>query len=201
MTENCSSNPDVINPEMKLEDIRYRVNANTCDGHGRSTASGRGYNAERLFNAIFDESGTAFRGTIDSHIDSYVPGEIAYDVEVKSCVARYQSSTSKPGRYGQFRIWKHHHDQLIAETSQFDSRAPIYFFVVYSVRYGIEEEVGKLLVPAEVVDDVLDNWSLEEHVTMGEQKTRQISWHLLLRRLGVSADRFKSEDLIDLTDE
>ncbi|WP_158294411.1 hypothetical protein [Halorubrum sp. SD690R] len=72
---------------------------------------------------------------------------------------------------------------------------------MYSVIYGIEEEVGKLLVPAEIVDGALDNWSLENHVTMGEQKTRQISWHLLLRRLGVSADRFKSKDLIDLTNE
>ncbi|TKX42084.1 hypothetical protein EXE41_17740 [Halorubrum sp. SD690R] len=202
MTENCSPNPDVINPEMKLEDVRYKVNANTCDGYGRSTASGRGYNAERLVNAIFHESGRVFRASIEPYVDAYVPGEISYDVEVKSCVARYQgSSTSEPGRYGQFRIWKHHHDQLIAETTLSDSRTAIYFFVVYSVRYGIEEEVGKLLVPAEVVDDVLDNWSLEEHVTMGEQKTRQISWHLLLKRLGVSTDRFKSEDIIDLTNE
>jgi len=201
MTENCSPNPDVINPEMKLEDVRYTVNANTCDGYGRSTASGRGYNAERLVNAIFHESGRAFRGSIESHVDAYVPGEIAYDVEAKSCVARYQSSTSEPGRYGQFRIWKQHHDELLAETSEYDSIRGVYFFVVYSVRYGIEEEVGKLLVPAEVVDDVLDNWSSEEHVTMGKQKTRQISWHLLLKRLGVSTDRFKSEDIINLTDE
>ncbi|MDB9235944.1 hypothetical protein [Halorubrum ezzemoulense] len=82
MTENCSPNPEVINPEMKLEDVRNGVNANTCEGHGRSTASGRGYNAERLVNAIFDKSGTAFRGAIDSHIDTYVPGEIGYDIEV-----------------------------------------------------------------------------------------------------------------------
>ncbi|MDB2286814.1 hypothetical protein PM038_16435 [Halorubrum ezzemoulense] len=201
MTENCSPNPEVINPEMKLEDVRNGVNANTCEGHGRSTASGRGYNAERLVNAIFDESGTAFRGAIDSHIDTYVPGEIGYDIEVKSCVARYQNNTNESGRYGQFRIWKHHHDELLAESSEYDSIRPVYFFVVYSVIYGIEKEVGKLLVPAEVVDGALDNWSLENHVTMGEQKTRQISWHLLLRRLGVSADRFKSEDIIDLTNE
>jgi len=116
MTENCSPNPEVINPEMKLEDVRNGVNANTCEGHGRSTASGRGYNAERLVNAIFDKSGTAFRGAIDSHIDTYVPGEIGYDIEVKSCVARYQNNTNESGRYGQFRIWKHHHDELLAEV-------------------------------------------------------------------------------------
>jgi hypothetical protein len=52
-----------------------------------------------------------------------------------------------------------------------------------------------------MVDDVLDNWSSEDHVTMGEQKTRQISWHLLLKRLGVSTERFKNEHLIDLTNE
>ena len=36
---------------------------------------------------------------------------------------------------------------------------------------------------------------------MGEQENRQISWHLLLKRLGVSKERFKNEHIIDLTDE
>jgi len=201
MTENCSSTPSVINPEMKLEDVRSGVNANSCEGRGRSTASGRGYNAERLANAIFDESDVIFRWSPEPHVDAFISGEISYDVEVKSCVVRYQNSSKQLGRYGQFRIWKPHHDRLLYKNSYHSSKESIYFFVVYSIVDGIEKEVGKLIAPVEMVDDVLDNWILEDHVTMGEQENRQISWHLLLKRLGVSKERFKNEHIIDLTDE
>lgn len=201
MTANSSGNPDVVNPEMKLEDVRKDTHANTCEGRGRSTASGRGYNAERLVNAIFCEHGVIHRRSVDSHVDAYIHDEVPYYVEVKSCVNRYQSRTKELGRYGQFRIWWPHHSRLCAENSVYDSRTAIYFFVVYTVVDGIEKEVGKLIVPVETIDDVLDRWSLEDHVTMGEQRCRQISWHLLLKRLGVSVDRFKSENIIDLTDE
>lgn len=200
MTENCSPTPTVVNPEMKLEDVRRGVNANNCEGRGRSTASGRGYNAERLARGVFTESDIIFRCSLEPHVDAFISGEISYDVEVKSCVVRYQNSSKKLGRYGQFRIWKLHHDQLLYNDPH-SSIESIYFFVVYSVVGGIEKEVGKLIAPAEMVDDALDNWILEDHVTMGEQKTRQISWHLLLKRLGVPEDRFKTEHLIDLTDE
>ena len=201
MTENCSANPDVLNPEIKLEDVRNTITANSCEGYGRSTASGRGYNAERLANAVFDESGSMYRWSVKPYVDAYIRGEIPYYVEVKSCVNRYQSSTEELGRYGQFRIWRPHHRRLVVTNSLYDSKTSIYFFVVYSVVDGIEKEVGKLIAPVEMVDDVLDNWSSEDHVTMGEQETRQISWHLLLKRLGVSTERFKDEHLIDLTDE
>ena len=200
MTENRSSTPAVVNPEMKLEDVRRGVNANTCEGRGRSTASGRGYNAERLANSIFNEYSIIFRCSIKPHVDAYISGEISYAVEVKSCVVRYQTSSDKLGRYGQFRIWKPHHDELLYNTP-YSSLESIYLFVVYSVVDGIEKEVGKLIAPVEMVDDVLDNWILEDHVTMGEQENRQISWHLLLKRLGVSKERFKNEHIIDLTDE
>lgn len=186
---------------MKLEDVRVGANANSCEGRGRSTASGRGYDAERLVNAIFDEHRAAFHVSIKPHVDTYISGEVPYSIEVKSCVARYQSSTKKQGRYGQFRIWKLHHDRLLSEYSDYTSSESVYFFIVYTVEDGIEKEVGKLIAPAEMIDDVLDNWVLEDHVTMGKKKNRQISWHLLLKRLGVSKDRFKREHIIDLTDE
>lgn len=201
MTKTSSDNPDVVHPEIKLEDVRNGVNSNTCEGRGRSTASSRGYNAERLANAVFHESGMMYRWSVKSYVDAYIRSEIPYYVEVKSCVNRYQSSTEELGRYGQFRIWRPHHRKLVITNSHYDSKTSIYFFVVYSVENGIEKEVGKLVAPVEMVDDVLDNWLLEDHVTMGEQKTRQISWHLLLKRLGVSIDQFKSEHIIDLTDE
>jgi len=201
MTETSSGTPDVINPEMKLEDVRKDTHANTCEGHGRSTASGRGYNAERLANAIFSDIGLIYRRSVDSHIDALISSEIPYYIEVKSCVNRYQSSTKGLGRYGQFRIWQSHHHRLLADTSERNSRTAVYFFVVYAVVDGIEKEVGKLIVPVERVDDALENWSIEDHTTMGEQKSCQISWHLLLKRLSVSIDRFKREHLIDLTDE
>ena len=201
MTENRSANPDVVNPEIKLEDVREGRDANICEGRGRSTASGRGYNAERLVNAVFSEHERMTRWSVRPHVDAYVHDEISYYIEVKSCVDRYQSSTGELGRYGQFRIWWPHHLRLVVANSHYDSRTMIYFFVVYSVENGIEKEVGKLIAPVEMVDDVLDNWILEDHVTMGEQKNRQISWHLLLKRLGVSTERFKDEHIIDLTDE
>lgn len=201
MTENCSATPTVVNPEMKLEDVREAPNANSCEGRGRSTASGRGYDAERLANAIFSELGLINRWTVRPHVDAYIRGEVPYYVEVKSCVNRYQSSTNDLGRYGEFKIWWRHHNRLHAEDSVYDSITAIYFFVVYAVVDGIEEEVGKLIVPVDVIHDVIDKWSLEDHVTMGEQRCRQISWHLLLKRLGVSKERFKSEHIIDLTDE
>lgn len=201
MTENSSAKPDVLHPEIKLEDVRDEITANTCEGHGRSTASGRGYNAERLANAVFDKSGSMYRWSVKPYVDAYIRGEMPYYVEVKSCVNRYQSSTEERGRYGQFRIWRPHHRQLVVTNSRYDSKTSIYFFVVYSVVDGIEKEVGKLIAPVEMVDDVLNNWSSEDHVTMGEQETRQISWHLLLKRLGVSTERFKNEHLIDLIDE
>lgn len=198
---NCSTTPKVADPEIKLEDVRKKEDANCCEGHGRSTASGRGYNAERLANAVFHEIGGIYRWSVKPHVDAYIRGEISYHVEVKSCVERYQSSTKDLGRYGQFRVWKAHHDRLVATNSRSDSISSIYFFVVYSVVNEVEKEVGKLISPVEMVDDALDKWSSEDHVTMGEEKTRQISWHLLLKRLGVSKDRFKNEHLIDLTNE
>jgi len=201
MTETCSTSLDIFNPEIKLEDVRNGVGANSCEGRGRSTASSRGYNAERLANAVLHEYGTMFRWSVKPYVDAYIGSEISYYVEVKACVNRYQSNTEELGRYGQFRIWKPHHRELLTMSSHSSSRASIYFFVVYSVENGIEKEVGKLIAPVEMVDDVLDNWSLEDHVTMGEQKTRQISWHLLLKRLGVSKERFTSEHIINLTDE
>lgn len=201
MTENSSATPDVINPEIKLEDVREEVGANTCEGRGRATASGRGYNAERLATAVFHESGHIFRWSVRPYVDAFSSSEISYYIEVKSCVNRYQSSTKELGRYGQFKIWRGHHTRLQVLNSYFDLRKAIYFFVVYSVVDGVEKEVGKLIAPFEMVDDALDNWSSEDHVTMGEQESRQISWYLLLKRLGVSKERFKTEDIIDLTDE
>ncbi|WP_141212717.1 hypothetical protein [Halorubrum sp. Ea8] len=201
MTESCPASPEVVNPEIRLEDVREVAEANSCEGRGRSTASGRGYNAERLANAVFNESGLMYRWSVKSYVDAYIGGEVAYYIEVKSCVNRYQSSTEDLGRYGQFRIWKPHHERLMSADSLFDSKKSIYFFVVYSVVDGIEKEVGKLIAPVDTVDDALDNWSSENHVTMGEEKNRRISWYLLLKRLGVSTDRFKTEPIIDLTDE
>jgi len=201
MTTGSPGNPRIVHPEIKLEDVREAENANVCDGRGRSTASGRGYNAERLANAVFSDRGLILRWSVRPHVDAYISGEVPYYVEVKSCVNRYQSSNRDLGRYGEFRIWWLHHTRLKLENSIYDSRTAIYFFVVYTVVDGIEKEVGKLIAPIEMVDDALENWSLEDHVTMGEQRSCQISWHLLLTRLDVPIERFKSENLIDLTDD
>ena len=77
----------------------------------------------------------------------------------------------------------------------------IYFFVVYTVEHSIEKEIGKLVSPVEMVDDVLNTWLVSDHVTMGSKKNRQISWRLLLKKLGVSRERFENEAIINLLDE
>lgn len=203
MTEDSASDSAIANPEIKLEDVRGVPGANTCEGRGRETASGRGYNAERLATGIFSESGVIYRGEVKPYIDRVTlpRPRPSFDIEVKSCVDRYQSSSNEVGRYGQFRIWKSHHDQLTRENKETDRATSVYLFVVYSVVDGVEQEVGKLVVTAQRVDEILDDWTVERHVTMGEQKNRRISWHLLLKRLNVPIDRFKDELVIDLTDE
>ena len=191
-------------PEVKLEDVREGRRGNTCRGRGRETASGRGYNAERLAHAVFDETGYFYSISLDPWHDDFVKidDELAYRTEVKSCVDRYQTASGKEGRYGQFRIWKPHHDQLVQRDARWsEGTQGIYFFVVYTVEDGIEKEVGKLVAPVQMVDDVLNTWSSGNHVTMGEKKNRQISWRLLLKKLGVSRDRFENELMINLIDE
>jgi hypothetical protein len=180
------------------------MRANTCRGRGRETASGRGYNAERLAHAVFHQTDYFFSVSTDSWHDDLVtaPDDIVYWIEVKSCVDRYQTATGEEGRYGQFRIWWPHHHRLLFrhDTTSNDIRG-VYFFVVYTVESGIEKEIGKLVAPVQMVDDVLDKWSSGNHVTMGEKKNRQISWRLLLKKLGVSRERFENELIIDLTDD
>jgi hypothetical protein len=80
-----------------------------------------------------------------------------------------------------------------------DTTNYLYFFVVYTVKGSIEREVGKLVTTAGAVDDVIDKWTLRNHDSMGEERARDISWRVLLRRLGVSQERFETADIIDLT--
>ena len=47
----------IQNPEIKLEDVRSRRNANSHTGRGTETAAGRGYNTERLANAVLSDRG------------------------------------------------------------------------------------------------------------------------------------------------
>lgn len=191
-------------PEVKLEDVREGMNVNTCRGRGRETASGRGYNAERLAHAVIAQTDLFFCTSRHPWHDDFVKmtDESAYKTEVKACVDRYQTAAGEEGRYGQFRIWKPHHDKLVQEDARWsDGRQGIYFFVVYTVEDDIEREVGKLVAPVQMVDDILNTWSSADHVTMGEKKNRQISWRLLLKRLGVSRERFEKELIIDLLDE
>jgi len=117
-------------------------------------------------------------------------------------VDRYQKATGEEGRYGQFRIWKPHHDRLVqTDASTYGDIQGVYFFVVYTIEDDIEKEIGKLIAPVQMVDDVLDKWSSANHVTMGKKKNRQISWRLLLKKLGVSRERFENELIIDLIDD
>jgi hypothetical protein len=198
-----SENPRFGDPEIKLEDVRRGIGTNTCYGRGRKTAAARGYNAERLAYAVLDGHGVFIRVSQKSWIDTIAEPNMnqpGYNVEAKCCVDRYQKQDGGQGRYGMFKIWKPHHDKLLNDT-KLAVADPIYFFVVYTVKSRVEKEVGKLIAPAEMIDSVLDNWSSEEHVTMGAKKSRNISWRLLLKRLGVSRQRFQEANMIDLTNE
>jgi hypothetical protein len=187
-----------------LEDVREKKRANTCRGRGRETASGRGYNAERLAHAVFNGADYFFSYSTRPWHDDLITAhdDIAYWIEAKSCVDRYQTATGTEGRYGQFRIWREHHDRLLVKdyATPNDIRG-VYFFVVYTVEDGIEKEIGKLVATVEMVDDVINTWSSGDHVTMGEKKNRQISWRHLLKKLGVSRERFENELMINLFDE
>ena len=191
-----SSQPIVQHPETKLEDVREAWGGNECTGRGRSTAAGRGYNTERLARAVLDTDGGFVAYANRCWYDTFVNGENVYSrIECKSCVYRYPS-----GGYGQFRIWQHHHHRLFGQ-SQISSEEHFYgyFFVVYEIESGIEKEVGKVLVPVDLVNQALDGWTTQTHQTMGTQKVRDISWHLLVNRLGISAQRLRVEPTVDLT--
>jgi hypothetical protein len=196
-----STNDRVPHPEIKLEDVRESTDGNNCQGRGGETASSRGYNAELLAHAVLGNSGIFLRASLDPWVDTVTRPveEFWYKIEVKSCVDRYEKRNGEQGRYGSFKLWKSHHDQLV-QTIEEDFNESIYFFVVYTVENGTEKEVGKLIAPVETVDDILDNWFVQDHVTMGPSKSRQISWRLLLKRLNVSRDQFESTDIVDLTE-
>jgi hypothetical protein len=185
-------------PNIKLEDVRDTWEGNECLGRGRSTAAGRGYNTERLASAVI---GLRCWFVVIPTEDWYDTGteideEWSARVECKSCIYRYPS-----GAYGRFRIWKHNHDRLIETAKDWGSDTLfLYFFVVYTVENdGVEREVGKVVAPVDLVDEVLDGWREMDHPTVGTRSVRDISWRLLFNRLGVSPSRLKSEDAVDLT--
>lgn len=105
------------------------------------------------------------------------------------------------GPYGRFRLWKHHHEEFVSTARSWNLETRfLYFFCVYTIANGGEREVGKLVVPAERVDEVLNSWTARDHPTMGESHARDISWHQLLKRLGVPKTMFEEQPIIDLTD-
>jgi len=188
--------PDLaIRPELRLEVVRESFSGNQCNGRGQETASGRGYNVERLARAVFNES-KAFFVTSCGHFDHFCPREedVCFQIECKSCVFRYPS-----GGYGRFRIWRHHHEEHSEQWSDFEGVESLYFFVVYTVKNDVERELGKLVVPAVEVDNLLDSWTEVDHPTMGQAERRDLSWNMLLQKLGVSHEEFKTKDIVNLT--
>lgn len=192
-----TNNSVIANPGATLEQVRRYNHGNICYGRGQETAASRGYNAERLAGGVLD-SGCFFGLTpTEPYYDNYTGDkEQSYRVEAKSCIDRYPS-----GGYGRFRFWKRNHDKLMqtAEAWMGPETMFLYFFVVYKIEDGYEEEVGKLVATLEEIDAILDSWSLRDHDSMGETEARDMSWNLLLRELGVSRERFEQEDAIDLT--
>lgn len=185
----------VQNGHIKLEDVRDNHNGNDCRGRGSKTAAPRGYNAERLAEAVLTERAHFFSFTRKDEYDSYIVEREMY-IECKSCVDRYPS-----GSYGRFRIWRKNHNSLYEKYERAGPGSCVYFFVVYRVHDGIEKEVGKLIVPVEVVDEIIDDWTERKHNSVGNQEARDISWNALLRELGISKERLEAENIINLVSD
>ncbi|WP_460539095.1 hypothetical protein [Haloplanus salinarum] len=188
----------VSNPELTLKDAQNGFDANECHGRGRDTAAARGYNVERLAAAVFDSDGFFHTYRDKPWFDTSEWGNDSQKIciESKSCVHRYPS-----GGYGQFRIWALHHDIFTHPPEPLSHGRQIYFFLVYTIdEHGDAEEVGKLAVEAIIIDDIITDWRWTDHTTMGSVKKRDISWHLLLSRLGVSVKRFRADDIVVVTD-
>jgi hypothetical protein len=188
----------VSNPELKLSDVRDQYGANECGGRGSATAAPRGYNVERLADAIFNSEAYFFplsdRPWFDTEVWSEDDQRIL--VESKSCIHRYPS-----GGYGQFRIWWSHHTHLRNNSSNQPDDRQIYFFLVYTIdENGDAEEVGKLGVEVDIIDELITDWRWVDHSTKGRDEMRDISWHLLLSRLGISVEQFRDEDIVVVTD-
>lgn len=204
-TEETTDEPHgvVCNPDVKLEDVRESDFGNVCSGRGGATAAGRGYNTEKLANAVLDIDQFFIPFSDESWYDVFISTRSTSDpsycqTESKSCIYRYPS-----GGYGRFRIWKQNHDKLYAKSNEEypDNVNYLYFFLVYKVKDGVEKEVGKLFVPVQKVHDAIDSWSERNHSSMGQQRARDISWRVLLSRLGLSVEEFEQADAIDLTTE
>lgn len=196
------SEPLIQSPEVKLEHVRFWDPGNDCLGRGKKAASARGYNAERLAHASLHSYKPITLISDDSCYDTvaFTTDDSLVRVEIKSCINKYPS-----GQYGRFRIWKRNHDGLIDKINDIhvdesvDELSAIYYFVVYRIKVEHELEVGKMAVPLEVVDSLIDSWSVIDHSTMGKCEYKDISWNHLLTQLNISREEFKSADAIDLT--
>jgi len=190
----------VERPELTYEKFEARDTYNvlpSCSGRGTETASVRGYNVERLASAVFNSTFRTGRYSPEAWFDAFTIGsKVTFRIESKSCIYRYPS-----GSYGRFRIWKHHHDKFTREAQNwYGDTHFLYFFLVYKTDSESVKEVGKLAAPVKDVDEVLDKWTVRDHPTMGERRARDISWNLLLKRLGVPKSVFRELPIVDLTD-
>lgn len=171
-----------------------------CSGRGSETASSRGYNAERLASTVLGGRSLFTKySPAEPYIDTYTEGShgVGLYVESKSCINRYPS-----GSYGRLKFWRHHHNDLVEDARWYNISEVlhVYFFVVYEVIDERALEVGKLVAPVDQIDNILDEWTLENHETMGRAYSRDMSWNLLLKRLGVPKGVFRDQRIVDLTD-
>lgn len=188
----------VVRPGLTLEDVREHYAGHEPHGRGRETAAPRGYNAERLSNALLDEYAKYTPWSPGPWVDhvATTPSGVRCYVEVKTTIDQYPSQT-----HGRFQIWATHHYRLLGGADVYEAtrRLHLYLFVVYTIEAGIEREVGKVLVPAVRVEDQIDTWSKTDHVTMGEDLIHTVSWRALIDALDVSPAEFRSTDTVDLT--
>jgi len=106
--ESCLSNP-----ELKLEDSRYKRSANLPVGRGTETASKRGYNTELLAQAVISGDPWFGRFPTEPWYGTFAEREHCYYIEAKSCIEQYPS-----GSNGRFRIWRDHHKRFLKKAEE-----------------------------------------------------------------------------------
>jgi hypothetical protein len=189
----------VVRPTLKLQDARHERSGNECYGRGRGTAAARGYNAELLSAPLVGKDYFFSKWSPGPWVDICEPhpsGVLCY-IEVKTAVEQFPS-----GGAGRFRIWMPNHTRLLTHRRSHRETKGLYLylFLVYTVKSGVEREIGKVVVPAESVDAQIDSWNRINHVTMGEVLTYTVSWRKLINSLGVSITEFTSQPTVDLTE-
>lgn len=191
---------DIPHTDVTIEsfyDSIYTM-ANIRRGRGSGTAAGRGYDFQRVAGGLLSQRGSFSFYDNNGWYDVFgkASEEVSFRAESKSCINEYPN-----GQYGRYEIWKHNHDQLVEHAFKGWHSSPVYVFFTYSASDDqLAHEIGKVVVPAPYIERVINSWHTVDQDSMNGKKRRQISWRLMLKRLGVSVEEFRQKNTVVVTD-